>query len=618
VSRRASDLPEPRRVRFRRAAIVLVGGIALLFAGVARLQLGEHQRYRDLAERNWLRLEILRAPRGRIFDTNGVLLTDNAPSYCVQFRPAPVGAHRPDTLAATARSLVGALLELPDSTVRDVVARARHSGLAMPFRRNVSYARLAAIEERLAELPGVEVQVEPRRAYPESTRAAHLLGYAGEISAAELETKAEQGYRAGDLVGRAGLERSYETELRGNDGRKILVVNASGRRVGLFEDQPPIPPVPGHDLVLTLDVKLQRALEEAMREVEVGAAVALDPQTGGVLALVSRPSFDPNEFARGLTSARWREVVNDRNFPLLNRAVQSAYPPGSTFKVVTSLAGLGEGVLDPRTRFAPCGGGYWFGGRYYRCWRHSGHGSLSLREALAHSCDVYYYQAGMRLGVQRLHDWARRFHLGEKTGIDLPHERKGLVPDVAYYEKRKRRPGGAILNLAIGQGELLCTPLQLALIAAASAMRGAAPRPHLVRAVVDPVSGATRHITPPAARATNARAEDWESVVEAMESVVAAGTGALSRVPGVRVAGKTGTAQNPHGEDHALYIAFAPVEAPRIALAVVVENGGHGGSVAAPVAGAGLRAYLTPTDAAAAVPAPSPGTPVDSALILGD
>ena len=599
MSTRRSERPEPRSVRFQRVLILLIAGMVMLVAGAARLQLLQHDKYKDLAERNWLRLEIRRAPRGRIFDTSGVLLADNAPAFSVVFQPSPVGSSRPDSMAGDHRALLGSILGLPDSVIKSVIKESSRTGIPQPFRRDVPENVLAAMDEHLSELPGVDILPEPRRAYPESTRAAHVMGYAGEISQTELDSLEDGGYRSGDLIGRAGLEASYERELRGEDGRKILVVNAAGRRVRLFEEEKPILPVPGHDLVLTLDVKLQRALELAMLNVKLGSAVAIDPRSGGVLALVSRPSFDPNEFARGLSRARWNELVNDPSHPLLDRAIQAAYPPGSTFKVVTSLAGLAEGAFSPDTHFpASCFGGYTYGGRFYKCWDHKGHGSLSLIEALAHSCDVYYYQAGLRIGLKNLTEWARRLHLGERSGIDLPQERSGLVPTLEWFDKVGRKPtGGAVLNIAIGQGELLLTPVQLAMLAATVASRGHVPHPHLVKEIRDPQTGVVRHVEPTDKRAVDVRSQDWDVVMAAMEKVVAAGTAARARVPGVRVAGKTGTAQNPHGNDHALFIAFAPVDAPRIALAIVVENGGHGSDAAAPVAGYALQQYLAPDQA---------------------
>jgi penicillin-binding protein 2 len=597
VSLNRTDSREPRRLRYQRAVAIVIAGVVVLFVGVARLQIVEHRRYEDLAERNWVRLEILRAPRGRILDRNGLLLTDNKPSFSIVFQPPPLGSSLPDTLDRAVRRKLTQVLEIPDSTIREVTRQAVRRGLAMPLRRDVPLEIVAIIEELREEFPAVEVHLEPRRSYPESTVAAHFLGYAGEISGAELEDLREKNYRPGDLIGRSGLEHTYETTLRGHDGREIVVVNATGRRVRLFEEPDPVYPDPGQDLVLTLDMPLQLALEEAMAGVAAGAAVAIDPQTGGILAMVSRPTFDPNEFSRGLSASRWNELVADRGYPLLNRTIQSAYPPGSTYKVLVSLGGLGDGTIRPDERIATCGGGLQYGGRFYRCWLHSGHGVMWLKPALTHSCDVYFYQLGLKMGVESIARWARRFGLGSRTGIDLPSERSGLIPGADWFDE-KRGEGkwkkGVVLNLAIGQGEVLTTPLQLASLSATISTRGQFRTPHLVAAVRDPVTEKETPLPQPRPRQIHLARQHWDEVISSMEEVVAAGTGGRSRVPGLRVAGKTGTAQNPHGEDHALFIAFAPVDAPRIAIAIVVENSGHGGSIAAPIAQRGLVTYLRP------------------------
>jgi penicillin-binding protein 2 len=335
-------------------------------------------------------------------------------------------------------------------------------------------------------------------------------------------------------------------------------------------------------------------MEQAMAKVERGAAVAIDPRTGGILGMVSRPVFDPNEFSQGITYERWRQMSEGDAFPLLNRAIQGAYPPGSTFKVVSMLAGLQAGVVRPESHMpATCVGVYVFGGRPFACWNKTGHGSLDLLSALQFSCDVYFYQLGPRIGLPRLEAAARALGLGERTGIDLPQERRGLVPSVAYYEKRwkgQTRPG-QMLNLAIGQGELLVTPLQLALMASQVAMSGRPIRPHVVQSIggVGTESPGrslqTGFVTSPA---------NWDAVHRAMQLVVDGGTATASRVPGIPVAGKTGTAQNPHGRDHAVYLCYAPADDPRIAMAFVIENSGHGGSVAAPMAGAILRSLFAP------------------------
>ncbi len=590
-----------REARNRRAAVLaafLAMGFATMAAGTVRLQLVKHDYYLQLAEQNRVRLEVVRAPRGRVFDRQGRLLADNAPAFSIVYRPPDFGSKAPDSLSHEQALLLERVLGLSRAQLNDVVRRSVHTGVTTPFRQDVDPLLVSQIEELRAELPHVEVIVSPRRSYPLGMVAAHLLGYAGEINEDELAKRKEKGYRIGDLIGRSGLERSYEDALRGEDGHQYIVVNALGRRVGALEDLPPVSPRPGEDLRLALDLDVQNALEEAMVKVSHGAAVAIDPRTGGILAMVSRPTFDPNEFARGLTRARWQEFMQDRSFPLLNRAIQSAYPPGSTYKVVTSLAGLEEQEIETRTRFpVACAGGYRYGGRWFRCWLHSGHGSMDLTPALAYSCDVYYYQLGLRLGVDRLALWAERMGLGQKTGIDLPQERAGLVPTSRYYD-RKRGEGrwtrGVALNLAIGQGENLLTPLQLAEIAVTVASRGQVVRPHVVEEVLDPMTGIGRAVRHAPRSALKLPPETWDALTRAMEQVVAGGTGGAARVPGIRVAGKTGTAQNPHGDDHALFICYAPVEAPTIAVAVVVENGGHGGSTAAPIAQKALAAELAP------------------------
>lgn len=592
---------EARRVRFRVLAGLVGAGFGLVALGLMRLQVVEHERYAALAQENRVRLEVLRAPRGAIYDRDGELLADSAPSFSIVFRPFPAESlHRiREVSEAEWIGRVSALVERDSAQVRALVRGAVRGGPNVMLRRDAPFAILAAIEEARADLPGIEVQIEPMRRYPHGALAAHLLGYANEIGDAELDSLRARGYRPGDLIGRSGIERAYEEVLRGRDGAEFVVVNALGRRVSLFEEEPPQPPEPGHDVVLTLDLDVQRAMEEAMAGVERGAGVAIDPRDGGILALVSRPAFDPNEFSRGISVARWRQITAGDANPLLDRAIQGVYPPGSTFKIVTMLSALAGGVAEPGTRFAPCPGSYLFGGRRFGCWKREGHGSLDFIGALQHSCDVYFYQVGPRLGLPRLEATSRALGLGERTGIDLPQERGGLVPSPAWYDRRwgaGRWRKGFMLNLAIGQGELLLTPLQMALLAAEAANGGRALRPHVVREV----RGTPWRVERPRHPGVPGEAAAWDAVRLALEKVVSEGTGTAARVPGVRVAGKTGTAQNPHGEDHALFVCYAPADAPTLAMAVVVENSGHGGSVAAPIAGQVLRRMLMPDSLRAA------------------
>lgn len=585
---------QARLGRFRILALVAGAGFALIALGLLRLQVVEHQRYADLSKENRVRLEVLRAPRGAIYDRNGELLADSAPSFNILFRPFPAESAQRAGITRTVEwiSRVAALVELDTAEVRARVRQANRTGRSSALMRAAPFRVLAAVEETRSELPGIEVQIEPMRRYPNGSLAGHLLGYAGEINDLELDSLSADGYQSGDLLGRSGVEKSYEEILRGRDGAEFVVVNAMGKRVSTLAGEARKPPRGGHDLVLTIDLKLQRALEEAMAGVRSGAAVAIDPRDGGVLALVSRPAFDPNEFSRGLSHQRWAELTSGGANPLLDRAIQGVYPPGSTFKIVSLMAALKAGVVRPETRLAGCTGSYTFGGRAFGCWNRKGHGSLNMSEALQHSCDVYFYQVGLMLGLERLEQAARGFGLGARTGIDLPQERRGLVPDAAWYDRRwgagKWRKG-LLLNLIIGQGELLTTPLQLAVMAAEAANGGVPVRPHVIREVRGLSGYQTQR---PVQSGFEATEQLWRVLHESMRRVVDSGTGTAARVPGVAVAGKTGTAQNPHGDDHALFVCYAPADSPTVAMAFVIENAGHGGSVAAPLAGQVLRRVL--------------------------
>lgn len=616
-------LPRDRDQRHAALGAIVLAGFGLIVLGLLRLQVVQHEELARLADQNRIRLDILRAPRGVIRDRAGRLLADSQPSFDIVFRPLPAESltRARAVIDEVWLTRIASLVEDDTAAVRRRVREANRSGQTAVLRRAAPYAVMAAIEEFRSDLAGIDVLVSPIRRYPEGEMSAQLLGYAGQINDRELADRPGRGYRSGDLIGKTGLERQYESVLRGVDGAEFVVVNAMGKRVATLSEGPPRLPVPGHGITLTLDLDIQRALEEAMSGIDRGAAVVIDPRDGGVLAMVSRPAFDPNEFAVGISSARWREINRDGAYPLLNRAIQSAYPPGSTFKMVTMMAGLRDDLIQKTTRFpVPCTGGYFFGGRRFGCWLRSGHGSLDTEGALQHSCDVYYYQLGLKLGLGRIETTARALGLGEKTGIDLPAETRGLVPDEAWYDKRFKRggwPRGVLLNLSIGQGELLTSPLQLATMTAIIANGGTPVRPHVVREVAG-VPGF--RIEKPVESGIQTTREDWDVVHDAMRLVVEAGTARAARVEGVAVAGKTGTAQNPHGDDHALFVAYAPADAPRLALAVVAENSGHGGSVAAPVAGLVLRRVLLGDSTRVAPPRPARPVPnpADSLGVIGD
>jgi penicillin-binding protein 2 len=460
------------------------------------------------------------------------------------------------------------------------------------------------------------LQMEQRRFFPEGTLAAHVFGYVGEVTEAELGGTGE--FEQGDILGRTGIELAGEKYLRGKDGVRIVGISAQGTQVGEVSglmDEDEIerlggarPPVPGNEVYLTISLDVQRAAEAAFQW-ERGAVVVMDPRNGEILAAVSRPTYDPNMFIAGVSDSLWRQLFDDPARPMFNRVVQAAYPPGSTFKLVTAYAALASGKISARSYLQPCHGGLRFGNRYFKCWKAEGHGSLQLEGAIIQSCDAYFYQLGEKLEVDELARAGRFFGLGKKTGVDLPSEVSGVLPDRAYLDRRfgKRRwTRGLLLNYSIGQGEILTTPLQLCQLTACFANGGKKVRPHIVKRILDP-EGKTVYTAKDRAEPIAGIDQGVLAIIrEAMRGVVASdwGTGRAAAIPGIAVAGKTGTAQNPHGEDHAVFVAYAPAEAPTICLAIVMENAGHGGSMAAPVARKILSACFAPPAAPGEAPGP--------------
>ena len=591
-----------RRERILRGLVGAIFGLLLL--RLFTLQVLQGERYRELSEENRIRVEVLTAPRGEIRDRKGRLLADNIPSFTVTIDPYDnTFTESPDLLDSTVVKLSGILEMDPVIAIEKVKRERRESFLPVRLKRNVDLNRVAYVSEHRAELPGVEVESEPLRRYPFGAAASHLLGYVGEISDKELQDpKYSTSYIRGDLIGRMGIERQYERYLRGVDGKRFVEVNALGRKAELLGDKRPILPKRGADLALTIDWDLQRAAEEAFAPGARGAVVAIDPRSGAVLALASKPNYDPNEFSTGITQARWDELSQGGNYPLFNRAIQAAYPPGSTLKPFTALAGLTLRAIAAGTTFRdPCYGYYQFGRRRFGCWDKDGHGWTALRQAVSHSCDVYFYQLGLRIGLDRLSEFMKRLRLSQKTGIDLPQERRGLFPDPAWYDKRYgagRWSKGLVLNLAIGQGESGLTPVKLAQLAAAVGNGGVLWTPHVLAGVSRDGSPVPRGVPPADSMrySLGLSPRDLDLIRETMVAVVydQGGTGGSAKVEGVTVAGKTGTAQNPHGNDHSLFICFAPARAPEIAVAVLVENAGHGSTVAAPLAQKVLQAYFHP------------------------
>lgn len=646
---------DKRQILIGAAVVVAVALVARLFY----LQVLHAEEFRATAQSNFLRLEVIPAMRGIIRDRHGEVLASSVPAFSVSldpfheaFRGDRARRIKPRARLEDVVERLGPILGLDAQTLLPSIRKAMKSTYQpLRLKRNVDMKTLSVIAERRAELPGVLVDADPMRVYPHGQVGAHLIGYISESTEDDLTRLRDQGYFPGASIGRAGVERTYENMLRGQDGIRYVEVNALGRRSNQFVSMPPILPHRGRDLTLSIDWKLQQAAETALdsagwaghgRAPETrGACVALDVRTGEVLALASRPAYDPNAFAAGFSHEDWEKLNAPGRFPLLNRAIQSLYPPGSTFKPVTLIAGLVERKVVPGSALGPCVGGWQFGGRFNRCWSHSGHGMTNSIRAMAVSCDVYFYQLGNMLGVDGISEMARRLRVPEKTGIDLPQEKAGQIPDSKYMDKRYG-PGnwsrGAALNMAIGQGEDLLTPLELASMTATLAT-GRVPRVHVVQNVSQAVDEKPVRIDTSPRAVLDIPSSVLAVARQGMESVVTGGegTGRRAQVDSVEVAGKSGSAQNAGKLTHALFVAYAPADDPQIAVAVILEERGHGGQFAAPVAQSVLDHYFHPdrylpkpdsllADSTAVVAAlvarrparPSAAAPLDSAAAQAD
>jgi penicillin-binding protein 2 len=571
-------------LRVVQSRLAVLQALAVVFVAVLVLQFWNLQvlrarHFRELAENNRSRLVTLAAPRGALLDREGHVLVGNRPSFNVVLVPE----HAVDLDRVVAR--LGRTLGMGEAAIRERLAR-RQPYRPVVVKTDAPLADVAALEARRLELPEVSVEVVPLRSYPLASAAAHALGRVGEITERQLELPEFTGLAPGSLVGQAGIESRYNRELMGRDGFRRVIVNSRGLEVTEAEREAP---VDGPSLSLSIDASLQAAVEKAF-EGRAGSAVALDPETGEVLAMTSTPAYDPNEFTTGLDASSWARLAQDPETPLMNRVIQGTYAPGSTFKIIAATAALEEGVITPSTSFY-CPGYLAVYNTVFRC-APGGHGVVDLRRAIAVSCNVYFYQVGIRLEIDRLAKWAKIMGLGAPTGIDLPHEVGGLFPSPEWKMRVLKTPwyAGETVSVAIGQGQVSVTPLQMARVAAFVANGGRLVRPHLVR------TAAGRAVAGEARPPSGVRPETLAVVAEGMTRVVAGGTGWRARLSSVEVCGKTGSAQVvakarlekapgmrellPHG----WFVAFAPADRPRIALAVLVEHGGSGGEAAAPVA----------------------------------
>ena len=571
-------------------AILIV--FLILLGRVWQLQIIQGEKYRQLADKNRLRLEKVNPPRGRIFDRKGRLIVGNKPSFDLFVVPADLKGKE-----GFAREL-SSLLELSEEEILKRINDARSPFEMVRLKKDLSFEELSRISANLWDFPALRILVTPTRVYPQGPVAPHVIGTVGEITKEEIRRLRDKGYEVGDYIGKSGLELQYEELLRGKKGGRQVEVDALGRRMRILQE---IDPQPGWDLYLNIDLDLQLKAQSLL-EGKRGAIVVMDPRNGEILAMASSPSFDPREFGRFMDPEKWRALAEDSSHPLTNRAIQGIYAPGSVFKIIVALAALTMGQVKPQESFY-CPGYFTLGNRSFRCWKEEGHGSVALYKGIVQSCDVYFYQVGLRIGPKAMIEFAKWFGLGDFTGIDLPGERKGFLP----HPQRGKWFGGDTVVMAIGQGRLAVTPLQLATFISAIANDGRFYRPFLVREARDP-SGKTIHFSPQLKGEIPLSQEIFQVVKTALEGVVEdpQGTGRASRLEGIKVAGKTGTAQvrgmpqrvkDPlllpyEHRDHAWFVAYADADYPSIAVSVLVEHGGTGGGAAAPLARELIKYWL--------------------------
>ena len=563
---------------------VLVVAFLLLIMRLWQLQILQGSEYRKLSEANRLRITSIPAPRGIIFDRNGVPLVKNSPYFCASLIPGEFD-----------RSKISSLSKAINMHVEEILEKINKDSLS-PFepiklKQGLSFPEVARIEANRSDFPGLIIEIEVSRKYIYGSIGSHLIGYLGKLSPSQSKDPALKDVPSDTYIGQWGIERLFDNVLRGTPGKRIIEVNALGREIRLLQENPSIK---GKDITLSIDINLQKEAEKAFGE-RAGALVAIEPNSGEILSMISKPSFDPNLFTRGISYNEWMTLTHDRKNPMLNRALQSRYPPGSTFKIVTAIAALEEGIISPNTK-VDCRGEINYGRWHFGCWRKHGHGVLSLHRAIVESCDIYFYEAGKRLGIDKIYDYAVSLGLGKKTGIELGEERQGLIPNTKWKLENKKLPWflGETFNAAIGQGYISVTPIQLAVMISTIANGGNLYKPTLIKDTKPILLGKVK-INP----------DNMNVVKSSLSGVVnePAGTGWAAKSQLINIGGKTGTAQvvamkkgsqylSEKFRDHAWFVAFAPVEKPEIALAVLVEHGGHGGVTAAPIAKRAIEEYM--------------------------
>ena len=567
----------------------VIAAFSVLFGRLYYLQVVNYQQLGSISTTNSIRRIWVQPPRGRMIDRNGVVIVDNQPLYTLKIIPSEFKKNQTNFLAW--------LMNKPKEEVAEIIRKstAFNKYSASILSRNLDAVAIARVSENLWQLPGILIETDNKRLYPDSLFGSHLFGYLRSIPKHKLEELADQGYTQDDKIGYSGLEQFYEEELKGQKGTRFEMVTPLGRDAGKYDGgKSDIPSIKGDDLYLSIDAGLQQLAEQLLRKTgHSGAVVAIDPSTGGILALASAPDYDLDIFNGSTDRKGWNEVLTSPQKPLFNRTVQAVYPPGSIYKMILAMAALEGKTMDPAKKILD-NGAFVFGHRRFLSNEGRGHGWVDMREAITVSSNVYFYNLIFNVGFEDWTKYGAMFGFGNKTGIDMPSERSGLLPSNEYYDKRygkNKWTKGYLVSLAIGQGELGTTPVQLAAYAAAIANKGTLFQPHIVNGYRDTATGKYFQYDYdkqqlPVSPST------FNLIYDGMTGVVERGTGTLAKVPGVTIAGKTGTAQNPHGRDHAWFIAFAPAENPKIAMAVLVENAGFGGAISAPIARELIRYYV--------------------------
>ena len=569
-----------REKKYKWCERILVLTLIVLFMRLFDLQILRGEEMLRLSEQNRVRIKKILAPRGTIFDKAGKILANTRPSFNLYLIPEDI-----KDFSQTVDGLVQ-LLDIDREEIMEKLKDARDfpSSFAVKIASDMSMDQVAKAEANKFYLPGVAIQIEPKRNYPYNTMLSHALGYVSEVSSEEMKTPDYKNYSMGDTVGKFGLERMYEKYLRGVDGEKRVEVDASGKEVRVLNT---IEPVSGNSLYLNIDMEVQTTVEQAL-EGKKGGAVVADPRTGGVLAFVSHPAFDPNQLTSG-SREYWKTIATDPSHPLQNRVTQGRFPPGSTFKPLVALAALEKGAINENTTFG-CGGHFAFGGHVFKCWQKRGHGSVSLHKGIVQSCDVFFYNTGLKVGVDNIHEMAELIGITKPTGVDLPGEKSGLVPSTEW---KKRTYGekwyeGETVSVAIGQGAVWLTPIGLMQLASFVGNEGVTFKPQIVNRIVSPEGKVIKKFEPVMSANVKLDKHNITLVKEAMKGVVNEPGGTAysnARLDNVSISGKTGSAQSGSGgADHAWFIAFAPSDAPSVAMGILVEHGLHGASAAAPIA----------------------------------